>query len=359
MSSKTKSIKWDLCEVKFTQKCSLRRHTKTHDKKTQFKCEPCGKDFNLKSNLTRYINSIHNDKVLKHACQQCEKTFQNNANLKRHVKCVHEHSESFPCDICKNIFFDINYLSKHIETIHEKSSSTKCEICGKTFTDQRHLKLHISALHLKNKKIDCEVCNKTFYSKMSWCYAPIQPWNYTCNICHEVFSAFSMMQNYVTMTHLEQIIECNICETKYQTKHHLKLHMDQVHENIRSFKCEICGNRFVSNYQLTRHEILMHKWTAQRSTRQWSICFFFHYLSDEFQVIQDLVLTKKMKSIFSFWGLWANKDGNHLLLCATQYFACGLKIAILLIFNYSLQFGQMCVSNEYHCPSKNCHESRV
>ena len=35
--------------------------------------------------------------------------------------------------------------------------------------------------------------------------------------------------------------------------------MDQVHENIRSFKCEICGKCFVSNYQLTKHEILMHK----------------------------------------------------------------------------------------------------
>jgi len=51
--------------------------------KKMHNCTHCGKDFNLKSNLTRHVKILHNDVGVMHNCTHCGKDFNFKCNLSK------------------------------------------------------------------------------------------------------------------------------------------------------------------------------------------------------------------------------------------------------------------------------------
>ena len=66
-----------------------------------------------------------------------------------------------------------------------------------------------------------------------------------CNICKSIFSNMSNLKR-----HNESNV-CQICETGFCSKRHLKLHIIKCHE--KPFNCEVCGAAFSRRSALITH----------------------------------------------------------------------------------------------------------
>ena len=72
------------------------------------------------------------------SCEICEKKFSQMKTLKKHVSSVHE-TETFQCEICNIIFSKEAILKRHVSSVHE-NKLFECEICDKTFSTKGNFK---------------------------------------------------------------------------------------------------------------------------------------------------------------------------------------------------------------------------
>ena len=64
----------------------MERHAQIHDEKTQYNCDPCGKSFKSKSNLTSHEKNLHSGLPKSHRCDICDKSFSDKSTLIKHGK---------------------------------------------------------------------------------------------------------------------------------------------------------------------------------------------------------------------------------------------------------------------------------
>ena len=89
-----------------------------HEKRFDFKCELCGKDFTTITRLKMHTANNHSKN--NGFCEICNKSFS--TNLKRHKFLVHkEEMEHWICEKCPkkhNLFFSEAIFHRHNETKH-------------------------------------------------------------------------------------------------------------------------------------------------------------------------------------------------------------------------------------------------
>ena len=86
-------------------------------------------------------------------------------DLKRHLEQVHEKKKQFRCEICSKDFFRKQHMRDHIAAVHEGKKPFKCENCGTNFAKAFQLKSHIVSVHEGRKPYSCDTCNDKFSSK--------------------------------------------------------------------------------------------------------------------------------------------------------------------------------------------------
>lgn len=59
-------------------------------------------------------------------------------------------------------------------------------------------------------------------------------------------------------THMGKNFKCDQCDKSYHTKHRLKSHVLQVHENAISFQCQFCPKIYRCAEKTKEHEIVNH-----------------------------------------------------------------------------------------------------
>ena len=101
----------ELCVKRCCSKSALVAHLKTEHGRNKFKCEDCGKSFDVKCNLKRHRASKTFNK-----CVQCNSHFCNSNDLKLHVYSVHKVKE---CPHCHKRY---EYLYYHLESVHGSTS---------------------------------------------------------------------------------------------------------------------------------------------------------------------------------------------------------------------------------------------
>ena len=98
----------------------------------------------------------------KYPCTQCDRVFKHYISLNDHVLRHHEKRLDFKCEYCGKDFTSLVEVNRHVRVTH--NSKVKCDICDKVITNPRTLWLH-KVFHHKETQ-DAWICEKCPRRKM-------------------------------------------------------------------------------------------------------------------------------------------------------------------------------------------------
>ena len=208
------------------------------------KCDICGKTYGKKSTVIQHKRIVHNQfskfsKWAEHPptkdyeCEACGKLFYLESNLTKHIKRFHEgakQQKEHICDSCGKAYYEARDLKKHMgRCATEAMTDVKCEKCGKTYKNMQLMRNHLRFMHLVGAKnvLVCDYCNKKFSTK-------------------------SHLRMHKDNIHLENPNK-HTCDQCGKAVYHLRKHIESVHQGLKPFKCEFCGNVFATVASMQRH----------------------------------------------------------------------------------------------------------
>ncbi|XP_007956689.2 zinc finger protein 75D-like [Orycteropus afer afer] len=137
-------------------------HGKSHSGKKSFKCQECGKNFRVSSDLINH-QRIHTEKR-PYKCQQCDRRFRWISDLNKHLM-THQGIKPHKCSWCGKSFSHITNLHTH-QRIHTGEKPFKCHECGKRFSQNSHLINH-QRTHTGEQPFICSICKRKFSRRSS------------------------------------------------------------------------------------------------------------------------------------------------------------------------------------------------
>ena len=175
----------------------------------------------------------------------------------RHMDCefCSQLFQAFPCFnymgyVCGLFLFSKNenhtmYVMQHTEKLYAFKPSRKvqfkCDECNLTFKKAADKMRHDKAIHYEETNT-CVLCSKVFNRRDNFerhCRVVHEDDNQgelKCNICKSIFS------NMFNLKRHNEANVCQICQTGFCSKRHLKLHITKCHQ--KPFNCEACGAAF-------------------------------------------------------------------------------------------------------------------
>ena len=79
---------------------------------------------------------------------------------------------------------------------------------------------------------------------------------FSCDHCRYSISSKKELKEHVKMCHPKDI-RCKLCDTAFEENHMLEYHLQNVHNEKKSFKCNDCERTFVLQWRLDKH-VKMH-----------------------------------------------------------------------------------------------------
>lgn len=168
-------------------------------------------------------------------CPICGIKSSSQTRMTSHFKChIDRKKKRYTCHICNRILTTHSNLKRHLIN-HEKckSGQVDCQYCNESLVDRIHYKQHIEEQHQESYK--CMYCEKTFPNK---------------KLCKE--HEFS---------HPERAtFKCDACGQMFITEGRLKNHKEFIHNDVsklfsenKIFKCHICFKTLTTYHNLKRH----------------------------------------------------------------------------------------------------------
>jgi hypothetical protein len=129
------------------------RHTLTHTKECNFKCEAegCGKSFGRRDKLSDHIHAEHNGhNGVTYACsvEGCLQRFKQAGHIPAHIAEHHKKVKEFACDQCNKSFGRASTLEDHKRTERgELGFPCTVDNCGRAFNQRQGLSKHMKKGH--------------------------------------------------------------------------------------------------------------------------------------------------------------------------------------------------------------------
>nr|XP_042899816.1 uncharacterized protein LOC107443221 isoform X1 [Parasteatoda tepidariorum] len=146
-----------MCNMSYSDRSELTRHSHVHTGVKPHSCSICNKSFSYRSDLTRH-NRVHTGEK-PYSCSICNKSFSQRGLLTRHNR-VHTGEKPFFCSMCNMSFSDRSELTRHSH-VHTGVKPHSCSICNKSFSYRSDLTRH-NRVHTGEKPYSCSICNKSF-----------------------------------------------------------------------------------------------------------------------------------------------------------------------------------------------------
>ena len=126
-------------------------HLKAHyPNSPTYLCQICWNFYTRKSCLDRHSLSHQREKM--HECCICGKTLLSKCSLRKHSR---THEDKRECVICNKLFV---HLEDHMKQCGQEPTFFQCDTCGKQFRQRRYLREHSRSVHSNQKQYECNMC---------------------------------------------------------------------------------------------------------------------------------------------------------------------------------------------------------
>ena len=198
-----------------------------------------------------------------------ERTTPRTPQKKNRQKRFHE---NVPCEKCDKTFFNKDTLKKHTEDVH-RNGLLKCNQCDYACKDGRSMKFHVQEFH-EGKMLRCKLCDYEVSRKINLAnhirrkHAGLE-YEYdtgkriveafACTKCDHKAYTKERLTHHVKVKHEGFRYKCSKCNSNYSNKTTLKVHIREIHENMKKYKkngifqCEHCPEMFWTNSAAHSH----------------------------------------------------------------------------------------------------------
>lgn len=156
----------EYCGAQFVYVHLLKSHLQCHES-GRFPCSKCDKVFKTGVNRSNHIRNTHL-KHLSRTCPYCPERFSSNYNRTKHIRIAHKpNTELFKCETCGK-GFDLKYhLRLHIRSVHLQERNNECKICHLRFFSKYSLSRHMH-IHTGDYQFKCQICGKGYSTTMRY-----------------------------------------------------------------------------------------------------------------------------------------------------------------------------------------------
>lgn len=148
------------CKKEFISSSYAIAHMQEVHGKLLHKCDVCGQEFRLKSEIDEHRAYHLKDAPYPFQCGSCPKGFETFDAFQEHSK-LHLLKKKFGCGQCGRKYDDESKLNQHMST--HQSKPYACNRCNKTFRSNHSCVKH-QKLHGEHFRFSCNICSKQFSS---------------------------------------------------------------------------------------------------------------------------------------------------------------------------------------------------
>ena len=191
------------------------------------------------------------------------------------------------CNLCGKFFLTTSKLRSHVRYVHEgerkdtSGTPQMCKLCDKFFSNPHKVRRHERRFHEQSMQLKCKHPDCTFGTQDK-----------------------RSLKNHMTRHTGEKAYTCHLCDRAFSLNHAKELHIRNIHEEARRFRCDYVDCTYGSEYrrQLETHKI---KHTASKIQSQ-KICSW-EKLPIQMRPVELLIQNKTKKELCSA----CNKTRNY------------------------------------------------
>lgn len=252
----------------------VKDETVESDVEDDFKCYYCNEQFNSKNVALKHARShmikdkkltpksdsydkykVKIDNKLYYKCDQCNYAVEGRRYKFVYHMRVHTGEKPYTCEICNKQFRTAAFLRRHTVCFHERVRGYQCDICGRSFSEKRNVDDH-RRTHTGERPFVCETCGKSFAQRSSmkihWKQMHESIKSHKCQYCEKSFIRRCHLVAHLTHHTGVRNYVCAVCGKAFLRSGTLKGHT-AVHSTERPFKCTLCGDTFKLKKHLKQH----------------------------------------------------------------------------------------------------------